>query len=226
MQYSTKNFIGVHGVKNWYHQWLPDDGARAVVQISHGMGESAVRYGRFAEFLCNRKIGVYGNDHVGHGKTAGSIDRLGQCGPDSFTTMMENMKILNDIIRKENKDIPVILLGHSMGSFEALLFIQKYSALVNGCILSGTSYRQNPVMLMLGSKIAQGEIRKNGDETISRRLTDMIFTGNNRAFHPAKTPFDWLSGDSEEVKKYVDDPYCGHAFTSTFFHCFFNGTNH
>ena len=49
----------------------------------------------------------------------------------------------------------------------------------------------------------------------------MAFSGNNKAFTPARTPFDWLSRDKAEVDRYIADPYCGFTFTGRAFRDFF-----
>jgi alpha-beta hydrolase superfamily lysophospholipase len=45
----------------------------------------------------------------------------------------------------------------------------------------------------------------------------------NKSFHPARTPFDWLSQDNEAVDLYVNDPYCGGVFTAGFFYDLLTG---
>ena len=64
---------------------------KGVVQIAHGMAETAARYEDFANDLTNNGFVVYANDHRGHGKTAGEVDKLGDLGEDGFNSMVENM---------------------------------------------------------------------------------------------------------------------------------------
>ncbi|UGA40293.1 alpha/beta hydrolase [Chromobacterium haemolyticum] len=66
--------------------WLPDGAPRAVVLISHGMSEYAVRYHRFAQTLTAAGYAVYAHDHRGHGAARAAArlfrrrERLGQGG--------------------------------------------------------------------------------------------------------------------------------------------------
>jgi len=64
------------------YKWLPDENVKpkGVVQIAHGMAETAGRYGGFANALTDNGFTVYANDHRGHGKTAGNIEKLGDLG--------------------------------------------------------------------------------------------------------------------------------------------------
>ena len=50
--------------------WLPSAPPLAVVQIAHGMGEHAMRYGRLAQALVAAGCAVYANHHRGHGPGA------------------------------------------------------------------------------------------------------------------------------------------------------------
>ena len=99
---------------------MPDEDKeiRAAVQIVHGMAEHAGRYGEFAAFLADNGFAVYADDHRGHGKTAGSLENIGFFAEKNGWNLVVNDEIeLTRIIRKENPEIPVFLLGHSMGTF-------------------------------------------------------------------------------------------------------------
>lgn len=74
------------GVTIHVYEWLPESDVpvRGIVQISHGMCETAARYARFAEALTGVGYAVYANDHRGHGRTAGQVNLLGDVGEDGF----------------------------------------------------------------------------------------------------------------------------------------------
>lgn len=212
------------GVEIFVYKWLPDDinCAKAVVQIVHGLAEHAGRYEAFAEFLASSGYIVYANDHRGHGKTAGSIENLGYAGEDGFNWMVKDLDELHDIIKNENQNLPVFMFGHSMGSMMAQMYMSLCGNKLKGVILSGTMGRQG-VKLNLGIMIANNEIKKKDSRAQSEKLQKMTFGHYNDSFKPVRTEFDWLSRDTQEVDKYINDPLCGFASTASFYYYFFKG---
>ena len=53
-----------------YTVWMPEGNPSAMVQISHGMCEYMDRYDEVAKYLCEKGCIVFGNDHIGHGRSA------------------------------------------------------------------------------------------------------------------------------------------------------------
>lgn len=206
------------------YKWMPNDGkAKGIVQIAHGMAEHAGRYDGFAKYLNQNGFIVYANDHRGHGKTAGSIENLGYLADeDGFDLLVEDLHNLSMIIKGEYTSLPLILLGHSMGSFVAQRYIMFCGDDLDGVILSGSNGKQG-IILNIASFIAKREIKKLGRKAQSQRLDSLVFGSYNKAFEPTRTEFDWLSRDGKEVDKYNKDPYCGTVFTAGFFYDFFTG---
>ena len=206
------------------YKWLPNEEVqvKGVVQIAHGMAETAARYEDFAKALTNDGFIVYANDHRGHGKTAGEVEKLGDLGEDGFNSMVENMHALNDRIKEENHNLPIFLFGHSMGSFLTQRYICLYGNGLKGTILSGSCGKQG-ILIDIARLIAKGEIKKFGRSGKSNKLDKLSFGSYNNSFKPNRTAFDWLSRDNKEVDKYIDDPFCGTVFTAGFFYDFLGG---
>lgn len=206
------------------YKWLPDEnvGVKGIVQIAHGMAETAARYEDFARALTNDGFIVYANDHRGHGKTAGEVEKLGDLGEDGFNSMVENMHGLNDKIKEENHNLPIFLFGHSMGSFLTQRYICLYGNGLKGTILSGSCGKQG-ILIDIARLIAKGEIKKIGRSGKSNKLDKLSFGSYNNSFKPNRTDFDWLSRDNKEVDKYIADPFCGTVFTAGFFYDFLGG---
>lgn len=187
-QPKTFAFDGADGARITGYRWTATQ-PHAVVQIAHGMGEHALRYGApFASFA-EAGIEVYANDHRGHGKTA-LPDKLGDFGPGGFGAVVDDMAALSQICRREFPQLPLILIGHSMGSFAAQIYLLKHSGLIDGAVLSGSA-----ALDLLPPPSADG------------------LEAFNAPFEPARTKFDWLSRDPAEVDKYVSDPLCGFSVT-------------
>ena len=213
-------FLTEDKIEIFTYRWMPDEDKeiRAAVQIVHGMAEHAGRYGEFAAFLADNGFAVYADDHRGHGKTAGSLENIGFFAEKNGWNLVVNDEIeLTRIIRKENPEIPVFLLGHSMGTFIIRDYIFTQSDSVDGVILSGTSCDPG-VMANLGKMIAKWQIKKNGFKAKSPLLDKLSFGKFNSYFKPNRTPFDWLSTNDENVDRYIADPYCGSVFSAGFFY--------
>jgi alpha-beta hydrolase superfamily lysophospholipase len=207
------------------HKWGLEEGQaiKGVVQISHGMAEWAYRYDYFAKALNREGYIVYANDHRGHGLTAPSMEDVGYISDnDGFFDKVEDMRELNQLIREEHPSLPVVLFGHSMGSFLSQRYIQLYGSDLVGVILSGSNGKQGPI-INLGIALAYLEMKFKGRRHRSRLLDKLSFGSYNRAFPDNRTKFDWLSRDEKLVDRYIEDPYCGGIFTSSFFYDFLRG---
>jgi alpha-beta hydrolase superfamily lysophospholipase len=219
---STFTFTDPDGDEIFCYRWGPpaDVTPKAVVQVEHGAAEHALRYERLARVLNEQGYVVYADDHRGHWKTAGSMEEAGICGPDGWNGMVRDAKQLTDIIRENHPDLPVFLFGHSMGSMMAQQYIQNWGGDLAGAILSGSTGLSlvDASVLPLAEQAAQGEAADQPSE-----LFMGLFASVNEPFAPVKTPFDWLSRDEAEVQKYIDDPWCGFAFTNGMTYEFMKG---
>jgi alpha-beta hydrolase superfamily lysophospholipase len=166
-------------------RWDTRGPARAIVQIAHGMGEHMGRYADTVDALVAAGLTVYGNDHRGHGLSAHSQGEFGRGG---FELLVQDMVRLSEIAREKNPGLPLLLLGHGMGSFAAQRYVIDHSHDVDGLILSG-------------SGALDGLTRAALPETAGSNLL-------NAAFEPARTPFDWLCRDQAIVDAFMADPRC------------------
>ncbi|MCX8059144.1 MAG: lysophospholipase [Spirochaetes bacterium] len=216
---------GLDKVPIYCYRWCNPENKKpdAIVQIAHGMAEHALRYEPLANFLVSKNIEVWANDHRGHGKTAASPEKCGYFSDkDGWLKVVDDLKIINDKIKDTHKNSKIILFGHSMGSFLAQTFIQRYPDSVSYVILSGTS--GDPGILGSLGIIITEIFKFFGASKRRNYIMDKLSFGKyNNAFKPNKTKFDWLSRDELEVKKYIDDPYCGFVCTTLFFNDLLKG---
>ena len=216
MQSTTTTVTASDGTALHTYRWLPEVPPKAVVQIAHGMAEHAARYARLAEALTAAGFAVYGNDHRGHGATASKADHGYFADQDGWATVVGDLRAVTDFAREEHPDLPVFLLGHSMGSFLSRAYVIEDSRQLSGLVLSGTA--GDPGLLgKVGALLAHTEARLRGRRHVSTLLDKMTFGQYNAAFTPNRTDFDWLSRDDAEVDLYVADELCGNTFTSGFF---------
>lgn len=194
--------------------WLPSDGPKAIFQVAHGMAEHGERYEDFAKYLCEKGFALFINDHVGHGKSVKSDDDLGYFGEkNGWDALVEDEKTLTELIKSEYSDVPIIFLGHSMGSFIAREYIRRYGndERIKAAVFCGSSGR-NPAAA-IAIKLADAIAKSKGSKHRSKFIDKMAFGPYNKRTEN-RTPFDWLSADNYEVDKYIDDKYCGFLFTT------------
>lgn len=111
-----------------------------VVQIIHGMDEHVMRYDRFAIFLNKHGYIVFGDDHRAHGRTAGVVTNIGKTNGerDLFTATVDDEIEITKYLRRKYK-LPVLLFGHSYGSFITQRIIQEANLAAAGACLSGSA---------------------------------------------------------------------------------------
>ena len=138
----TQNiYKSANGVSNVTYYILVPEGVevRGIVQLSHGMCEYFSRYTAFAKYLCGLGFIVCGNDHIGHGASVSRTADLGFfAARDGWKYLVEDVKHLTDLMQRRYPDLPYFLLGHSMGSLIARLYLLDYGEKLSGCILIGT----------------------------------------------------------------------------------------
>src|SRR3984957_5429831 len=194
-------------------RWLPEGPPRAVVQIAHGLAEHSARYARPAAALNSAGYAVYANDHRGHGPKAAAADLGHFADEGGWGKVIGDLWTLNRRIAAEQPGIPIIFLGHSLGSSLGRGFIAEHSDALAGAALSGSSGKP-PAIATLGRLIAREERLRLGRRGKNQVIFQMWFGDFNKPFKPARTAFDWLSRDEKEVDAFVADPPCGFPFTT------------
>jgi alpha-beta hydrolase superfamily lysophospholipase len=181
-----RSFKDDFGVEIMFYEW-PVANPKAVIQIAHGLGEHARRYDLMAETLNKAGFSVYADDHRGHGQTGvkqlenKQIKRLGNLGPGGMAATYKQVADFSKLIRSENPNRPLVLLGHSWGSFIAQKIINKHSDNYDAVVLSGSA-------LTMPGYLATGDFNK-----VWKKL-------------PGSTGYEWLSRDVKIQNKFVEDP--------------------
>lgn len=190
------------------HGWAVDD-PRAVVQVLHGMAEHGARYARLAGALAAAGCTTYAHDHRGHGRSiAGGRPPGHVADHDSWSRLVADAHAVNRELAARHPGVPIIVLGHSMGSFILQQLLFEHPADMTAAVLSGSNGRP-PAITGLGRLIARLERARVGRRNPSPLIQALTFGGYNKAFKPARTEFDWLSRDPAEVDAYLADPLCG-----------------
>jgi len=171
------------------HHW-PAAAPRGVLQLTHGMGEHALRYTELADALNASGWSVVAQDHRGHGASAASEVDLGQLGPDGWPALIADIGAVRELARAIAPRGPLVLFGHSMGSFAVQQYLPQHSGGVDAVVLTGTA-----ALDLLEPAL-----------DLDAPLDLAMF---NAPFAPARTDFDWLSRDEAQVDAYIADHLCG-----------------
>ncbi|HWF01060.1 MAG TPA: alpha/beta hydrolase [Caulobacteraceae bacterium] len=177
-------YDGADGTPLAGFRWSAGGPSRAMLQLAHGAGEHSGRYREPLTPIVEAGFEIWTADHRGHGLTSG-MAHLGDFGPGGAPAAVEDMASLARLARAERPDLPLLLMGHSMGAMFSQAFLPNHSDLIDALVLSGTA---GP------GPIDPGRI--------------------NAPFEPARTPYDWLSRDEAEVDRYIADPFCSIRFTA------------
>lgn len=189
MPSSTFSYTSADGTPIAAYRWDAAGEPRAAVQLTHGMGEHARRYEHVARALNEAGFVVYAQDHRGHGASIGAGEP-GDLGKGGWPGLVDDIGLLSARIRAEHPGLPLILLGHSMGSFAVQQYLFDHSADADGVVLTGTA----------AIDLLEGAL--DLDQPID-------LSAFNAPFQPARTDYDWLSRDEAIVDAYVADPRCG-----------------
>lgn len=186
------HFVDAEGVRITTYAW-PVPGPKALVQVSHGIGEHARRYEALAHDLNRAGFAVFADDHRGHGATGmeqwgGDAHRLGRVGPGGLTATIEAIHRYTLLLREEHPGTPLVLLGHSWGSLMAQIDVNRHAADYDGVVLSGSAYRAPGYM-------------DAGD--LNRKHRTLGTTGA-----------EWLSRDPAVAAAWVADPFTFPAKTA------------
>lgn len=193
--------------------WTPDGAVRGAVQLVHGVAEHIGRYGAFGAYLAAHGFAAVGDDHLGHGLTAADeSDRGWFAESDGWEKLVRDEWTLRGRIAARYPGVPIVLFGHSMGSFLARELIARYPAGYAACILSGTGH--TPVTVCRLGRVLTGlTIALRGGRYRSEALQRLAFRRYLRGVEDPVGPYAWMCRDETVVRAFDADPLCG--FTGT-----------
>ncbi len=188
---------------------VPDAEPRAIVQIIHGIAEYIGRYDEFMSFLADNGIIAVGTDHLGHGKSIESEEQTGFFAYDNgWDYVVRDEEVLRLAMHENYPELPIIVFGHSMGSFMTRTLLIRYPDAFNAAIISGTG-NQGAALVNGGLFMGNLVTGLRGAHHYSKFLNNLAFGSYNKIYDNPKTEYDWLSRDEANVQKYIDDPLCG-----------------
>ena len=121
---------------------------------------------------------------------------------------MRDEEVLRLAMHENYPELPIIVFGHSMGSFMARTLLIRYPDAFNAAIISGTG-NQGAALVNGGLFMGNLVTGLKGAHHYSKFLNNLAFGSYNKIYDNPKTEYDWLSRDEANVQKYIDDPLCG-----------------
>lgn len=184
---------------------------RAVIQLVHGMSEYKERYLEFMNYLAGLGYIAVIHDHRGHGKSVRSKNDLGYMYGGGADALLKDIGTVNRRLRTEFGNLPLILMGHSMGSLAVRAFAARHDSCMDMLIVCGSpSYNSGRPA---GVAIAKAEKAIWGDRHRSWLLETISFAPNVYKFKEDKNCTSWICSDPEVAKEYEKSELCGFTFT-------------
>lgn len=184
MQRSLETFTSSDGLTIYAQSWLPDETPKGIVIIVHGYAEHSGRYSHVATSIVSTNYGVYALDHRGHGHSEGM-----QAYFKSIEEPVADLEQFFRAVQQNHPGLPVMMIGHSMGSLIALNFALHHQQELNGLILSGTAL--NSAETVPGIARTVGNLVRNFAPTIP--------------LFPA-IGAEAISTDPKTIREYNEDP--------------------
>ncbi|MFO7666808.1 MAG: alpha/beta hydrolase [Desulfobacterales bacterium] len=130
----TEGYIKQNDLKIYYRQYKASP-EKAIMIITHGLGEHSGRYLNVINRLVPKGISVFAPDFRGHGKSEGKRGHV-----LSFGDYLEDLDLISGVVIKEKKPgIKYFLLGHSLGGLIAINYAIRRQETVDGLIISSPS---------------------------------------------------------------------------------------
>lgn len=205
-----------------YGAFWPTIRKKANVVIVTGMEEHALRYTDFATFLNHHDYNVYAVDFYGQGENITKGGHVkGQVPDQAFSTFVDHLAyLITDIL---NEDLPIYVIGHSMGSFLSQHLIARYPRLVHKVVIVGSN---GPSILFgLGNLVAAITVTKRNRDKESKLLASLSIGSYAKAIKNARTGADWLSYDENNVHAFLASPLDGGPSSKGFYRELLRGTS-
>ena len=187
MRHRELNAAGIGGINLYAQAWLPEAAPRAVIVVSHGLGEHGGRYETLARELVQRDHAVYAVDHRGHGRSSGPRANI-----ERFAHLVADFCAFTERCAGEHPATPVFMLGHSMGGAVAFASALRLQHRLQGLVLSAPA-------------LATGQAVPRLQEMFVRLLS--VVAPDTGAL---TLPPDAVSRDPSVVARYAADPLVHH----------------
>lgn len=184
---------------------------KGILQFIHGMSEHKERYLPIMTYFADHGFVSIIHDHRGHGKSVRSLADLGYMYGAGMKGILDDILLVNETIKEQFPELPLTMIGHSMGALCAKVFTKLHDDCIDALVLSGTPC-QNPAVK---AAILLANIQKKlfGSKHKGTLLENLAFASYRTAFRKESSLSAWVCADTAVVKAYDADPLCGFTFT-------------
>ncbi|XP_021502555.1 monoglyceride lipase isoform X2 [Meriones unguiculatus] len=133
------HLVNADGQYLFCRYWKPSGTPKALIFVSHGAGEHCGRYDELAQMLKGLDMLVFAHDHVGHGQSEGE-----RMVVSDFQVFVRDVLQHVDTVQKDYPEVPVFLLGHSMGGAISILAAAERPTHFSGMVLISPLVLANP----------------------------------------------------------------------------------
>lgn len=150
-QNQSGTFQGADGLELYYQSWHPQTSARAVLVVVHGHGGHSGIFSRLVRYLVDRGYIIYSHDLRGHGRSPGQRGYI-----NSWAEYRTDLTAFLELIRTKQADLPLFLVGQSMGGIIASDYALRESAGLQGLILISPALGLgiSPLRLLIGKMLS------------------------------------------------------------------------
>ena len=198
------------GLKISVLEIAPIEKPRAVVFLAHGLCGCKERFLPFMEYLAQNGIACVANDHRGHGSSILNEEDRGYTYEGGAKAIVMDMEVVANYICQQYQNVPITLLGHSMGSLAARAFLKHNETHLDRVIICG-SPSPNP-MAPIGRGIINIMHKKDNGKHRPEMLQKFTSKSYNRKFkHEGYQA--WTCSDANVRKQFANDPRCNFTIT-------------
>lgn len=190
---------------------IPDQSPTGIIQFVHGMSEHRGRYHDIMEYFTQIGYVTVIHDHRGHGESVIHPDDYGYFYKNGADAIVEDAHQITLYIKNRFPDLPLVLLGHSMGSMVVRCYTRKYDKNIDGLIVCGSPSRN--AMAKLGLFLVSIMRIIKGEYYRSKLVQKIAFGAFNRNIQNPTSENSWICSNEEVVREYDNDSRCGFIFT-------------
>ena len=192
---------------------MPPKGIKPVgiMNFVHGMSEHRKRYEKIMKYFSQKGYVCAIRDLKGHGENIESMEKLGYIGPKGYMQYIEDLHDFNVYLKREYPKIPLILIGHSMGSLIVRTYIKQHDDMIDCLIISGSPSENKAAGL--GKVLIRFLAIFNGWNYRSPLISNMVLGRFEKPFAKEGIKGAWLSSDTGVATLYNKDPLCGFTYT-------------